>query len=185
MTTAVDNGVNVEALLDARGAITETPELAQFQWRSSVEWVHGVQSRSDVGTFYGLGDEQKHTRTFTFDADHPLQFAATDHSITPVEFVLVALGSCLTGGIAAVAQQREIQLRSVKATITAEMDLAGILGADPEVRNGFSNVAVAYDIAADATQEEIEALVAQSQKRSAVFDIVTNPTDVNVSVSVS
>jgi uncharacterized OsmC-like protein len=184
MTTAtVDNGVNVEALLGARAAVTETPALAQFQWRSSVEWVHGVQSRSDVGTFYGLGDEQAHTRTFTFDADHPLQFAATDNGITPVEFVLVALGSCLTGGIAAVAQQRQIQLRSVKATITASMDLQGILGADPDVRNGFSGVSVNYEIDADATPEDIQALVAQSQKRSAVFDIMTNPTDVTVSVN--
>jgi uncharacterized OsmC-like protein len=181
--TTIDNGVDVEALLGARAAIHETPELAQFEWRSSVEWVHGVESRAEVGTFYGLGGEQAHTRTFSFDADHPLQFAATDHSITPVEFVLVALGGCLTGGIAAVAQQREIQLRSVKATITADMDLAGILGADPDVRNGFSNVSVNYEIDADATPDEIKALVAQSQKRSAVFDILTNPTDVTVSVS--
>ncbi|MET0490464.1 MAG: OsmC family peroxiredoxin, partial [Acidimicrobiales bacterium] len=35
---------------------------------------------------------------------------------------------------------------------------------------------------ADASQKDIEALVAQSQKRSAVFDIVTNPTDVTVEV---
>jgi hypothetical protein len=50
----------------------------------------------------------------------------------------VALGSCLTAGIAAVAQQRKIQLRSVRASIEAAMDLHGILGADPDVRNGFS-----------------------------------------------
>ena len=184
MTTAtVDNGVNVEALLGARAAITESPALAKFQWRSNVEWVHGVQSRSDVGTFYGLGGEQEHTRTFTFDADHPPQFAATDNGVTPVEYVLVALGSCLTGGIAAVAQQRQIQLRSVQATLTADFDLRGILGADPEVRNGFNQVSVEYDIDADATPDEIKALVAQSQKRSAVFDILTNPTDVTVTVN--
>ena len=93
-----------------------------------------------------------------------------------MEYVLVALGGCLTAGIAAVAQQRQIQLRSVQATVTAEMDLHGILGADPDVRNGFSGVQVDYRIDADATPEEIEALVAQSQKRSAVYDIVTNPT---------
>jgi uncharacterized OsmC-like protein len=182
-TSVVDNGVNVEALLGARDAFADAPEIAQFQWRSTVTWVNGTHSRSNVQTFYGFGEEQQHRMTFDFDIDHPLQFAAQDNGITPVEYVLVALGGCLTAGIAAVAQQRQIQLRSVQASVAAEMDLHGILGADPDVRNGFSGVRVDYRIDADATREEIEALVAQSQKRSAVYDILTNPTAVTVTVS--
>ena len=182
-TSVVDNGVNVAALLGAREAFADAPEIARFQWRSTVSWVNGTHSRAGVETFFGFGEEQQHQRTFSFDIDHPLQFAALDNGITPVEYVLVALGGCLSAGIAAVAQQRQIQLRSVRASVTAEMDLHGILGADPDVRNGFSGVRVDYDIDADATQEEIEALVAQSQKRSAVFDVLTNPTAVTVTVS--
>jgi uncharacterized OsmC-like protein len=182
-TSVVDNGVNVEALLGARDAFADAPEIAQFQWRSTVTWVNGTHSQSNVQTFYGFGEEQQHRTTFDFDIDHPLQFAAKDNGITPVEYVLVALGGCLTAGIAAVAQQREIQLRSVRASVAAEMDLHGILGADPDVRNGFSGVTVDYRIDADATPEEIEALVAQSQKRSAVYDILTSPTAVTVTVS--
>ena len=179
----VDNGVNVEALLGVREALPGTPEMAQFQWRSTVSWVNGTHSRSDVETFYGFGEEQRHRSTFSYDVDHPLQFAAQDNGITPVEYVLVALGGCLTAGIAAVAQQRQIQLRAVNASVTAEMDIQGILGADPDVRNGFSGVRVDYRIDADASPADIEALVAQSQKRSAVFDILTNPTAVTVTVS--
>ncbi|HEY6935120.1 MAG TPA: OsmC family protein [Marmoricola sp.] len=182
-TSPVDNGVNVDALLDARAALAEHPEMAQFEWRSSVTWVNGTHSRADITGFYGFTEEQEHHTTFTFDADHPLQFAAQDNGPAPVEYVLAGLGACLTAGVAAVAQQRQIQLRSVKATVTADMDLHGILGADPEVRNGFSGVSVDYQIDADATPEEIRAIVAQSQKRSAVFDVVTNPTDVTVTVS--
>ena len=182
-TSLVDNGVNVEALLGAREVFADAPQAAQFQWRSTVSWVNGTHSRSDVQTFFGFGEEQTHSRTFAFDIDHPLQFAAQDNGITPVEYVLVALGGCLTAGIAAVALQRQIQLRSVQASVTAEMDLHGILGADPDIRNGFSGVRVDYRIDADATSEEIEALVAQSQKRSAVYDILTNPTAVTVNVS--
>ena len=182
-TTIVDNGVNVEALLGARAAFADTPEIARFQWRSEVSWQNGTHSRSTVETFHGFGQEQQHSRTFAFDIDHPLQFAAQDNGITPVEYVLVALGGCLTAGIAAVAQQRGIQLRSVQAAVAAEMDLHGILGADPDVRNGFSGVRVDYRIDADATQAEVEALVAQSQKRSAVYDILTNPTAVTVNVT--
>lgn len=180
--TAVDNGVNVAALLDARGAITETPDLAQFTWRATNTWIKGTHSKAEVETFRGLGEEQKHTKKFEFEGDHPLQFAAEDNAATPVEVVLVALGGCLTAGVAAVAQQRGIQLKSVKATVEGDHDIRGILGADPEVRNGFNDVRVTYDIDADASPEDIKALVAQSQKRSAVFDILTNPTAVTVTV---
>ena len=181
-TSGVDNGVNVEALLGARDALADAPEIAQFQWRSSVTWENGTHSRSEVESFYGFADEQAHHQSFTLDADHPLQFASQDKGPTPVEYILVGLGGCLTAGVAAVAQQRQIQLHSVKATLSADMDLHGILGADPEVRNGFSGVKVDYQIEADASEDDIRALVAQSQKRSAVFDIVTNPTDVTVTV---
>lgn len=179
----VDNGVNVEALLGARAGLADAPDVAQFRWRATNSWVRGTHSQSTVETFYGLGDEQRHKRTFSYDADHPEVFAAEDNGSTPVEFVLVALGSCLTAGVASVAQQRSIQLRSVRATIEADFDLHGILGADPEVRNGFSGVRVNYDIDADATPEEIKAIVAQSQKRSAVYDVLTNPTSVTVDVN--
>jgi uncharacterized OsmC-like protein len=183
MQTPVDNGVNVEALLGVRDALPETPGIAQFNWRTRVSWVAGTHSRSTVDTFYGFGEQQQHKTTFTYDADHPLAFAAQDNGITPVEYVLVALGGCLTAGIASIAQQRKIQLRSVQATVEADHDLHGILGADPAVRNGFNGVRVTYQIDADASLEQVKALVAQSQKRSAVYDIITNPTHVTVDVS--
>ena len=63
------------------------------------------------------------------------------------------------------------------------MDLRGILGVDDNVRNGFDGIRVHFEIDADADAADIAALVAQSQKRSAVFDIVTNPTDVMVTSS--
>jgi uncharacterized OsmC-like protein len=181
--TKADNGVNVEALLGAREALTEAPEAAQFRWWASCKWLNGTHSRSDVKGFFGLGADQQHRTEFSFDADHPELFAAEDNGATPVEYVLVGLGACLTAGVAAVAQHRNIQLRSVQATIEGAMDLQGILGIDSDVRNGFDGIKVTYTIDADATPDEIRALVAQSQKRSAVFDIVTNPTNVTVEVN--
>jgi uncharacterized OsmC-like protein len=180
---AVKNGVNVEALLAAREALSKAPQAAQFKWRATNEWKDGTHSHSTVEGYYGLGQEHLHKKSFSFDADHPAVFAAEDNGITPVEFVLVGLASCLTAGIAAVAQHRNIQLRSVKATIEGDMDIQGILGVDGDVRNGYNGIKVSYDIDADAKRDEIEALVAQSQKRSAVYDIVTNPTNVTVVVN--
>ena len=178
----VDNGVNVEALLGAKEALTNAPEAAQFIWRASCEWKDGTHSHSIVESFFGLGQEQHRKKTFHFDADHPEVFASEDKGATPVEYVLVGLASCLTGGIAAIAQHRGIQLRKVKATIEGPMNLYGILGIDSDVRNGFSGIKVKYEIDADAKKEDVEALVAQSQKRSAVYDAITNPTNVTVEI---
>jgi uncharacterized OsmC-like protein len=176
----IDNGVNVQALLGAREALTEAPQAAQFTWRASSVWAGGTHTRSTIDKFFGLGEEQSHKQAYQYDTDHPEIFASQDLGSTPVEMVLVGLAGCLTAGVAAVAQNRGIQLRSVQATIEAPMDIQGILGIDSNVRNGFDRVNVRFEIDADADQADIEALVAQSQKRSAVFDIISNPTDVDV-----
>jgi uncharacterized OsmC-like protein len=182
IATPVDNGVDVEFLQNARGLLAEQPEAANFKWRVTNTWVRGTHSRSTVKDFFGLGAEQAHHTQFQYEGDHPELFSAEDQGATPVEIVLASLASCLTAGVAAVAQNREIQLRSVEATLEGDMDVRGILGVDPDVRNGFSQIRVTYKIDADATPDEIKALVAQSQKRSAVYDVITNPTRVIVDV---
>jgi uncharacterized OsmC-like protein len=183
MTTVADNGVNVQALLDAREVLKGAPEAAQFTWRASSKWQGGVHTTVTVKDFFGLGQEQGHKQESVFEADHPEIFAATDDGITPIEYLLVGLASCLSAGVASVAQNRGIQLRSVEAVVEGAHDIRGILGADSDVRNGFDSVKVTFHIDADASKEDIEALVAQSQKRSAVFDALTNPTDVTVEVA--
>jgi uncharacterized OsmC-like protein len=181
--STIDNGVNVEALLEAREALAGAPEAAQFTWRASSKWENGVHSTTSIQNFFGLGEEQSHKTEAVFDADHPEVFAASDNGITPIEYLLVGLASCLTAGVASVAQNRGIQLRSIESTVEGNHDIRGILGVDNDVRNGFNDVKVTFKIDADASRQEIEALVAQSQKRSAVFDALTNPTEVAVEVA--
>jgi len=181
--TTVTNGVNVQALLEAREALKGAPEAAQFTWRASAKWNEGVHSTINVQSFFGLGQEQAHQDESVFEADHPEVFAATDKGITPIEYLIVGLASCLTAGVASVAENRGIQLHSVEATVEGAHDIRGILGADSDVRNGYNDIKVTFAIDADASKQEIEALVAQSQKRSAVFDALTNPTNVTVEVA--
>ena len=157
----VNNGVNTEALIGARGAFEQMPAAASFTFRSACDWVEGTYSRNVISGFFGLGEEQTRRRTFSIESDHPAVFAAADRAPTPPEIVL----------------------RSARAIVEGDIDVQGILGMDPEIRNGFSAIRVKFEIDADATEDEIAALVAQSQKRSAVFDILTNPTLVEVSVA--
>ena len=181
--STVDNGVNVGALLAAREALKGAPEAAKFKWRASCKWKNGTHSETKLQGFHGLGEEQKHKTEFSFDADHPEIFASEDLGATPIEYLLVGLASCLTAGVAAVAQNRGIQLRSVEAKLEGSMDIQGILGIDSDVRNGYDDIKVTFKIDADASKKEIEALVAQSQKRSAVYDVITNPVNVTVEIA--
>src|SRR5688572_16164240 len=180
--TSVNNGVNVQALLDAREVLKGAPEAAKFSWRAACKWENGTYSTTKVQGFFGLGQEQSHKTETSFDADHPEIFASEDRGITPIEYVLVGLASCLTAGVAAVAQNRGIQLRSVESKLEGTMDIRGILGIDSEVRNGYDDIKVTFKIDGDASKPELEALVAQSQKRSAVYDVITNPVNVTVEV---
>ena len=152
MTTVADNGVNVQALLDAREVLKGAPEAAQFTWRASAKWQSGVHSTIKVQSFFGLGQEQSHKAESVFEADHPEVFAAEDNGITPIEYLIVGLASCLSAGVASVAQNRGIQLHSVEATVEGEHDIRGILGADSDVRNGFNDIKVTFHIDADASQ---------------------------------
>ena len=181
-TATVNNGVNVQALLDAREALKGAPEATKFTWRASCKWQNGTHSKTDVQSFFGLGQEQQHKTQTSFDADHPEIFASEDKGITPIEYVLVGLASCLTAGVAAVAQNRGVQLRSVESQLEGKMDIRGILGMDADVRNGYDDIKVRFKIDSDAPKKDIEAIVAQSQKRSAVYDVIANPVNVTVEV---
>lgn len=177
-----NNGVDTEALMGARGAFEQMPEAAAFTFRSDCVWNDGTYSTNSLNGYFGLGQEHERKQTYMIESDHPEVFHAADRAPTPPEIVLAALASCLTGGVASVAQHRGIQLNSVRAVVEGDIDVRGILGMDPDLRNGFSAIRVKFEIDADASDADIAALVAQSQKRSAVFDILTNPTNVAVTV---
>src|SRR3954452_15276455 len=145
----VDSGVNVGAVLGAREALRSAPEAAKFTWRASCKWQNGTHSKTAIEGFHGLGQEQKHKTEFSFEADHPEIFASEDLGATPVEYVLVGLASCLTAGVASVAENRGIKLRSVEAKLEGAMDIQGILGIDSDVRNGFDDIKVTFKIDAE------------------------------------
>ena len=159
-TTSVNNGVNVEALLEARKALAMARRKPPSS--SGVPLASGRTERIVRPAFgaFTVSVRSNSTRPNSLDADHPEIFASEDHGVTPIEFVLVGLASCLTAGVAAVAQNRGIQLRSVEANLEGAMDIQGILGMDSDIRNGYDDIKVTFTIDADASPQEIEALVA-------------------------
>jgi len=176
------NGVDVDALFGTINVVKGQPELAQFTFRASNTWVDGTHSRTTFGTFSGAGGDHEHKTAYSASGDHPAVLTGSDEAPTPVEHLLHAIASCLTAGIANVAAARGVELRSVTSTVEGNVDLQGILGLSDEVRNGYQGIKVSFTIDSPASAEAVRAVVEQSRARSAVFDVLTNGTVVDVSV---
>jgi uncharacterized OsmC-like protein len=177
------NGVDTATLFATLDAVKAAPEAAKFQFRADNEWIDGTHSRGTIHGFYGAGEERTHEHTFHFDADHPAVLVGRDNGPTPVEFVLHALAACLTAGIANIAAARGVKLTEVQSTVSGDIDLNGILGLDSDVRNGYQNITVRFTVKGDAPAEKLRELVAQSQARSAVYDVITNQVPVTIEVA--
>jgi uncharacterized OsmC-like protein len=173
------NGVPCDKLFGAIAKVRDDGEMAQFRFSAQNEWVEGTASRSSIHEWYGMGGEHTHVERFDFTADHPT--LGHGHGPTPQEFVLHALAACVTAGIATGAAARNITLNRVSSKVSADIDVRGVLGVDPDVRKGFSNVDIEFEIDADCDEEQKDALLAGGAKYSAVFDIMANPTEVNIS----
>jgi uncharacterized OsmC-like protein len=177
------NGVDTTALFATLDAVKQAPEAAKFQFRAHNQWVSGTHNRGTIADYFGVGEERSHERTFVFDADHPAVLVGRDHGPTPTEFLLHALAACLTAGIANIAAARRITLTEVRSTVTGDIDLNGIFGLNPEVRNGYQQITVRFTIKGDAPAETLRELVEQSRARSAVYDSVTNGVPVAIEVN--
>lgn len=177
------NGVDTPTLFATINVVRDQPALARFQFRASNRWQGGTHSQSRIQAFSGAGGEQTHDTAFTFDADHPKVLVGGDTGPTPVEFLLHALASCLTAGIANVAAARGVKLTEVESTVEGEMDLRGILGLSDQVRNGYEKIRVNFTIKGDAPAEKLKEIVEQSRSRSAVFDVITNKVPVEIAVN--
>jgi uncharacterized OsmC-like protein len=184
-TNATRNGVDTATLFATIDAVRQAPAAAQFQFRAHNEWISGTHNRSSIGDYFGVGEERAHEQTFVFDADHPAVLVGKDNGPTPVEFVLHALASCLTAGLANIAAARKITLTEVSSTVSGDIDLNGILGLNPDVRNGYQQINVKFTVKGDASPEVLRELVEQSRSRSAVFDVITNGVPVSIDVDVA
>jgi uncharacterized OsmC-like protein len=179
------NGVDTATLFATLDAVKGAPEAAKFQFRANNQWVSGTHNTSTIHGYFGVGEERAHERSFVFDADHPAVLVGSDKGPTPVEFVLHALASCLTAGLANIAAARGVTLHEVRSTVSGDIDLNGILGLNPQVRNGYEKINVKFTIKGDASPEVLKGLIEQSRKRSAVFDVITNGVPVAVDVEAS
>ena len=177
------NGVDTPTLFATLDAVEGQRDLARFQFRAKNRWVSGTHSQSTNQGFFGAGQEHEHATTHVFDADHPAVLVGRDNGPTPVEFLLYALASCITAGMANIAAARGVTLTRVESTVTGDIDLQGIFGMSGAARNGYEQIKIHFTVEGDAPSETLKEIVEQSRARSAVFDVLTNGVPVDVEVA--
>jgi uncharacterized OsmC-like protein len=181
MDNPVRNGVDTAALFATIDAVKGDPDLANFGFRATNRWVSGTHNQSTIDGFYGAKQEMTHASSWTYDADHPAVLVGEDHGPTPVEYLLHALAACLASGLANIAAARGVNLDEVTTTVEGDIDLRGILGLSEEVRNGYQQIAVRFAVRGD-DPDKLRAVVEQSRRRSAVYDLLTNGVPVSIEV---
>jgi uncharacterized OsmC-like protein len=176
------NGVNVSKLFETVGVIKEKPEIAKFNFKAKGKWINGGHNRTTINEFYGACQTFKRSQPFVFEKDEPPVLLGEDHGANPVEYVLAALDGCLTTSLIYHAAAQGIKIDEVETSFSGDLNLHGFLGLNENIRNGYEKIKVTFKIKADASKEKLQELVQLAQKRSPVFDIVSNPTPVEVSL---
>lgn len=179
----IRNGVDTSVLFGTLDAIKGQLELAKFQFRARNRWIAGAHNQATIRDFYGAGQEDtSRASAFVIDAGEPAVLVGTDTGPNPAEMLLSALSACLTTSLVYSAAARGVQLTRVESTLEGDIDLRGALGLADEVRNGFECVRVTFRVEGDAPPEKLREVVAQGQRRSAVFDTVSHGVPVSVDV---
>ena len=182
-TRAPLNGVDTPTLFGTLDVVKGQPELARFQFRARNRWQSGTLSETTIDSFSGAGGEHTHKTTFKVSADHPTVLVGEDRAPLPIEYLLHALATCITGGIANIAAARGVALREVESNIEGDINFLGIFGMATNVRNGYQGIRASFSIKGDAPPEKLQEIVEQSRARSAVFDVLTNGVPVSMSVN--
>jgi uncharacterized OsmC-like protein len=176
------NGVNVTKLFGTVNAIQENPTIAKFNFRAKGKWVRGGHNRTTINDFYGACQTYERKQSFVFEKDEPPVLLGEDHGANPVEYALAALNGCLTTSLIYHAAAQGVKIEEVESTLSGDLDLHGFLGMDESVRNGYEKINVTFKIKSDVPEEKLIELVELAQKRSPVFDIISHPTPVEVTL---
>lgn len=175
------NGVDTTALFATLDVVKGDPEIAKFQFRAQNTWLKGTHNRTVIHGFYGAKQEMEHRQPTVIEADHPTVLVGADNAPTPVEYLLHAIAACITAGIANIAAARRVNLTEVSSTVEGDIDVLGLLGLDADVRNGYSGLRLTFTMKGDEP-EKLRAVLEQSVRRSAVYDVLTNGVPVSIDV---
>ncbi|TAN49428.1 MAG: OsmC family peroxiredoxin [Methylococcaceae bacterium] len=171
-------GIATSQVIDTINLFNEQPELGQFRFKATADWIDAGRSRITIHRKYGVAQgEDPCIKSFEFESEEPpiligSQVSGTPHAC-PVELILSALASCLTMGVTYNAAVRKIRIDTLRIDVQGDIDFRGYLGI-PVERMGYHHIQINCDIKSSATDEEIAELMEYVRKTSPVLDIIGN-----------
>jgi uncharacterized OsmC-like protein len=175
------NGLNVQAAFDTIDAIKADASLARFQFRARNRWIGGGENRSTIRDFYGAGrEDDSRAVAFEFTNGEPPVLLGNNEGANPVEFLLHALAGCVTTTFVLHATARGIRVRELSTQLEGEIDLQGLLGLDESVSPGYEQIRIKMHVEADCPDEDLDALLAYTQRHSPVCNTVCRPVPVTI-----
>lgn len=172
------NGVDTKGLKKTVGNIKTDRSLGKCRFRLSNEWIGGDENRGETSTFYAAGSENKHKKTFRFQAGEPALLMGKDEGANPVEFLLSALAGCMTTTIAYYSALNGQEIEEMSSTYEGDLDMAGLFGLDAKVRPGYQEIRVNFRIKTKASAEDIR----KYYPFSPVYDVISKSVPIKVSV---
>lgn len=162
---------NLKSLKNIKASIKKIIERAnedgsfgKFKYRVDSHWEGGVLCKAQIR-------KEGHKLL----VDEPPAFGGTDLGASPVELVLVALGTCQQIMFSALASIRDIPLEECDVKLTASLNVRGLLGieGDKVICPGFSEIECETSIKSSAPREKLEALVDAVENQCPVMDMLT------------
>jgi uncharacterized OsmC-like protein len=179
--TQTMNGLDLGQMMQTVEALKNDASLARFQFRASNRWVDGGHNRSTIQGFYGAGSEDtSRTEPYVFDNGEPPVLLGANEGANPVEFLLHALAGCVTTTFVLHAAARGIRLRKISTELEGDIDVQGLLDLDPTAAVGYEEIRLKMNVEADATDEEINELIAFTKAHSPVWNTICRPVAVKL-----
>lgn len=177
------NGLDVEKLQECKNELKINPSLGEYKFRVKNEWVEGAHCRTTIKDFWAGGAEDtSRERAHVLEGDEPVSLLGEDHGPNATEALLHALGACLNASFIYHAADQGVKVEKLEFEIEGELDLNGFLGIDENVPSNFQQIRVKCKVKADASREKLEELCEYAQKRSPVFNSVSRPVPIDVTL---
>jgi uncharacterized OsmC-like protein len=156
------NGFDLDVIGALQGCIREDPERAHPLYGTTVRWLGGQRSESVLASGARL------------HADEPVECSGTGSAPTPEDYLLSAVGSCLTAAWVGALTTRGIAIRTLEVDVRGRVNFAGayLLDGTP---SGFESIEIDVRLDADADPETLRGLAAEVLRMSIIPDTIARP----------
>ncbi len=177
------NGLKVEQLRGCTDDLKDNPDAGRYIFRAKNKWISGAHCHTTIKGFWAGGQEDtSRARAHLVEGDEPTSLLGSNYGPNATEALLHALGTCLNMSFIFHAAAQGVKIDELEFELEGDLDLNGFMGVNEDVPSNFQQIRVKCKVKSDAPREKLEELCEYAQKRSPVFNTVSRPVPVDVTL---